>query len=355
MKYKSILLGCLMLIIVSPVLAQVNDSIPVKAVNNSSYKSFGLFDEEKILNITLKFDLTSYLRKKPQDEYLKTEITIFTGPADSINRTIRLKTRGIFRNKYCSFPPIELNFKKVDFGYSDLNEISKIKLVPECKTSVNDEIIVLKEYLAYKLFSVFTDTSFRVRLCRIKYVDSENNKKTSLQYGFLIEPLEMLAKRTGMIQVKATRITQKYIKPRIMDRLALFNYMIGNYDWSVPGQHNVRILKSVDQSDQTGVAVPYDFDWSGFVNAYYAIPDENVGIESVKKRLFLGICREKEVFLRDLNVFNLKKEEVYRVINEFPYLKQRDKKDMTDYIDEFFNEIKGKGFVTHLQNNCKRL
>jgi hypothetical protein len=350
---RFVLPGCLIIFFISPVLAQVNDSIPVRGVKESSPRSFGLFENEGILDITLKFDLLTYLRKKPKDEYLKTEITISDGN-DSIKRDIRLRTRGIFRNSHCNFPPIELSFKKVDFGYYDLNHISKLKLVPECKSSVNDEAIVLKEYLAYKLFNVFTDTSFRVRLCRIRYIDSENNHKPSLQYGFFIEPLEILTRRTGTIQVKATRINQKYIRPFDMDRLALFNYMIGNYDWSIPGQHNVKVVKAVDPAIINGIAIPYDFDWSGLVNAYYAIPDESVGVESVKKRLFLGICRKDEVFKKDLIIFNEKKEDLYRIINDFPYLKQREKKEITDYLDEFFSEIKGKGFLFHLQNTCKR-
>lgn len=350
---RFILPGCLILLFISPVLAQVNDTIPGKGANESNSKSFSLFEKEGILNITLKFDLLTYLRKKPKDEYLKTEMTMSDGN-DSIKKEIRLRTRGIFRNSHCTYPPIELNFKKVDFGYSDLNHISKIKLVTECRSSVNDEAIVLKEYLAYKLFNVFTDTSFRVRLCRIRYIDSENNRKPSIQYGFIIEPLEILTRRTGTVYIKATRINQKYIRPFDMDRLALFNYMIGNYDWSIPGQHNVKVIKAVDPASNNGIAIPYDFDWSGLVNAYYAIPDESVGVESVKKRIFLGICRKDEAFQKDLIIFNEKKEDLYKVINEFPYLKQRDKKEMSDYLDEFFSEIKGKGFLFHLQNNCKR-
>lgn len=342
------------MILASPAIGQEPDTIPPSADRDSLHKNFRLFEDEDILNITLRFNLSEYLRKKPKDEYLKTEITIYRSGEDSIKKDIRLRTRGIFRNSYCSFAPIELNFKKVDFGYSDLNNIARLKLVPECKTSVNDETNVLKEYLAYKLYNVFTDTSFRVRLCRIKYVDSEQKRKTSEQYGFIIEPLEILTTRTGTVQVKATRITQKYIKPRIMDRVALFNFMIGNYDWSIPGQHNVKVIKSQNYLDQTGIAVPYDFDWSGMVNAYYALPEQSVGIESVKQRLFLGICRKDEEFQEDLKIFNEKKDEIFRVINDFPYLKKRDKEDIKHYLQEFYTEIMGKGFIFYLQSNCKR-
>jgi hypothetical protein len=140
-----------------------------------------------------------------------------------------------------------------------------------------------------------------------------------------------------------------------MDRLAIFNYMIGNYDWSLPGQHNVKVIKPM-VIDPVGlaIAIPYDFDWTGLVNASYAIPAEVVGTETIRERLFVGICRTREVFQKDLEIFTEKKDEFYRVIDEFPYLNKREKKDMTVYLDEFFNDLTGKSrLIDILLNSCK--
>jgi hypothetical protein len=254
------------------------------------------------------------------------------------------------------FAPIELNFKKAKFGYSDLNKISKLKMVPQCSSGKDKEDYILREYLAYKLFSVLTDTSFRVRLINVNYIDTEKKRKPLKQFAFFIEPVEMLTARTNCIQIKSTTLNQKSIVPGIMDRLAIFNFMIGNYDWSVPGQHNVQIIKSLNIDPYgLGIAIPHDFDWTGLVNAAYAIPAENVGTENVRERLFVGVCRKKEVFERDLDLFLAKKDDFYKVINDFPYITQKVKKDLISYLDGFFNQIDGRRDVIlyNLMNSCK--
>jgi hypothetical protein len=167
----------------------------------------------------------------------------------------------------------------------------------------------------------------------------------------------MLAVRTNSVPVNSRALTQKSIVPKVMDRLAIFNYMIGNYDWSLPGQHNVRVFKMlVLDTLRLGIAIPYDFDWTGLVDASYAVPAEIVGTESVRERIFTGVCRSKEVYLKDLEEFLEKKDELYMVINEFPYLNQRAKKDMTVYLKGFFDMLNTKGdIIDNLLNSCKKL
>jgi hypothetical protein len=325
-------------------------------IPDSTKKSFRLFEDDKIIDITLRFDLSTYFRKKPKEDYLNANITFHLSNTDSVSRNIRLRTRGVFRNQYCMFPPIELNFKKADFGYSDLNRISKLKLVPQCSSGKENEDYVLREYLTYKLFNVLTDTSFRVRLLKINYIDPQKNKKPVVQYGFFIEPVEMLTARTNCMQIKSHTLNQKNIVPKIMDRLAIFNFMIGNYDWSVPGLHNILVIKTLNfDSSGLGIAIPHDFDWTGLVNASYAIPAEIVGTKNVRERLFLGVCRSKDVYQKDLDLFSAKKEAFYRVINEFPHVNDKAKKDMTGYLDEFFDQLTGKRDIIlyNLMNSCK--
>jgi hypothetical protein len=228
-----------------------------------------------------------------------------------------------------------------------------MKLVTQCSSGSQFESYVLREYLAYKLYQVLTDTSFRVRLLRVTYYDTEKKRKPMTQYGIFIEPVEMLGERTGTVQVKNTKINQKHIIPMIIDRVAIFNYMIGNYDWSVPGQHNVRVMKSL--KNPLGMAIPYDFDWSGLVNPTYAEPAEIVGIKTVRQRLFLGICRSKQVFNTDLDLFQSKKDDFLNVINSFEHIKASEKKDMTEFLNGFFDELKGtrESLLYFLTQNCK--
>jgi hypothetical protein len=345
----------LVIFFVTPVFGQNDSTKTNSALPDTSLKSFRLFEDVTPVEITLRFDLAAYFRSKPKKGYIKANLTFHLSKTDSISRNIRLRSRGEFRNQYCGFPPIELNFKDANFGYSDLNRITKLKLVPQCKSGSINESYVLREYLTYKLFQVFTDTSFRVRLLTINYIDTEKKRKPISQYGFFIEPVEFVTARTNSVQINTATLNQKSIIPEIMDRLAIFNYMIGNYDWAVPKQHNVKVIKPLVLTP-TGrvIAIPYDFDWTGLVNADYAIPAEIIGTENVRERLFLGVCRSREVYQKDLEIFLQEKEELYNVINQFPYLSQKDKKDMTGYLDGFYNQLAGrKEILDILLSSCK--
>jgi hypothetical protein len=356
MNKRIFFITCLATFLILPGFGQNEKKQSRTAKQDKNAKSFRLFEDDAPLEISLRFNMTTYLKTKPSEDYLPAVITIHISKTDSINENIRLKTRGEFRKKECYFAPIELNFKKANFGYSDLNKITKIKLVPQCNLGSENENYVLREFLIYKMFNVLTDTSFRVRLLSINYIDTEKKRKPVKQYGFFIEPVEMLAARTNSVQIISQSLNQKSIFPKEMDRVAIFNYMIGNYDWAVPNQHNIKVIKPlVIDTVRLAIAIPYDFDWTGLVNASYAIPAEITGVKSVRERIFLGVCRNREVYQKDLEQFLEKKEAFYRVINDFPYLNARSKKDMTLYMEQFFDQCAGeKEILDILRSTCKK-
>ena len=324
---------------------------PLEAVDTLN-QDFGLFTNTDILHLALRFDMTQYTRKKPKDEYLDAILTYHLNKTDSINKNIRLKSRGEMRNGYCSFPPIRLNFKNAGFQKADLSQIEKIKLVTHCQ--YGNETYLFKEFLIYKLFNVLTDTSFRVRLVNIEYINTNKKSKTVNTYAFFIEPVEMLAQRVNAAVVNSVNLTQKNIVPQMMDRLAIFNYMIGNTDWSVPNQHNCKILSTLNfNAAGLGMVVPYDFDYSGLVDADYAIPYEPLGLSSVRERRYVGICRSEEVFNNALKEFAAKKEAFYKGINDFELLDAKEKAKMISYLDSFYDEFDTRNsIVTNILNGC---
>jgi hypothetical protein len=316
-----------------------NDTTSARKQKEGNHKQeISLFGSDEVLNVSLYFDLEGFLKKKSKTESFDAEMVIRPGEKDSINKSIKIKYRGIIRGEICSFPPIEINFNKL--LYADSGKIRKLKLVTHCEPGSRTDEYVIREYLVYKLFNAITDTSLRVRLLKVNYTDSKKNKKTIVKYGIIIEPVEMLAKRTNTIVVKTTTLNQTHIVPEIMDRLAIFNYMVANWDWSVPGQHNVKIIKPLNStSGSLGIVIPYDFDLTGVVNADYAIPPPNVNIENVRERIYSGLCRTKEVYIKDLSEFINRREMIYAAVNNCPGLNQRSKKDITNYLDGFFDQL----------------
>jgi len=312
-----------------------------------------LFSNDEVLEINLAFDIKTFRRKRSDTLNLPALLTYYTSETDSVIKEVQVRARGEFRRTFCDLPPIRLNFKKSDSPDDEFSKIDKIKMVTHCKTGNED--YTLREYLAYKLYNVLTEESYKVRLLKINYIDNQKPDKAISSYAFLIEPTDLLANRLNSVEVKITRLTQKNIKPESMDRMAIFNYMIGNPDWSVPGQHNILVLSQAQSSrPDLGLIVPFDFDYAGLINTEYAIPHEDLPITDVRHRYYMGICRSEEVFLNAVKEFGEKKEEFYKVINEFPYLKERSRKDMIMFLDGFFNDFDKRNTIVYkLLGDCK--
>jgi hypothetical protein len=314
---------------------------------------FGLFSEDEILNLSLRFDLQEYMRKKPKEDYMKAVLTYHINEKDSLNKDIKLRSRGISRNDICSFPPLSLNFKKAGFEKTDLKDIGKIKVVTHCKSGNEDYLF--KEYLIYKLYNVLTDYSFKVRLIKIDYISTGKKAKSINTYAFLIEPMNMLIERTHSTEVELLTLSHKNIIPEMMDRFTAFNYMIGNTDWSVSGLHNCKVVITVDPAHPgLGVIIPYDFDYSGLVDAHYALPTEGLDLESVRERRYQGNCRTLDEVKSNLKQFSDNKTEFYKIVNDFAYLNDKDRKKMTGYLDEFYSELESGRLIEIFQNQCKK-
>jgi hypothetical protein len=245
-----------------------------------------------------------------------------------------------------------LNFHKEDSAGKEFSRVDKIKMVTHC--TAGGEEYLLKEFLVYKLFNVLTEYSFRVRLLRVNYINTFKESKPIREFAFVIEPKETLGRRLNAVEIKTTNITQKHIRPELMDRMAIFNYMIGNTDWSVPILHNVLVMSQGNiKGLEAGIIFPYDFDYAGLVNTDYAIPFDGLGLESVLERRYLGVCRSEGTFINALKEFSDKKEDLYKVINDFQYLNPKIKKQMISYLDGFYSGFdKRNSIVYKLRSEC---
>ena len=122
----------------------------------------------------------------------------------------------------------------------------------------------------------------------------------------------MLARRNGMEVHKKKILHQDFCSRSELDVLTVFQYMIGNTDWSVSAFHNIkRIFR--DDSTSLPIAVPYDFDYAGAIASHYAAPHESLSITNVRQRLFRGFCRPQGEYEKTMTYFNEKKVEIYAV------------------------------------------
>jgi hypothetical protein len=332
------------------------DSKHIKAGKQKT--NFALFESDKILDFSLLFDLKRYY-KKDFKEPLDGVITFRLNEKDSVTEKVKVTNRGSFRSSNCNLPPLEISFIKGIKLYSGQGKINKLKFVTCCETGGLYDEYILREYLVYRMFNVLTDTSFRIRLCKVTLSDSRFKIEPVTQYGFFIEPKEIMAGRTDLAVVKTKDLSQKDIVPAVMDRLAIFNYMISNFDWSLKEEHNVAILSSQGKgTGGSGIAIPFDFDQTGVVNPVYAAPPIGTGSKSIRDRRYLGPCRSRMEFQKDLKYFLSRKEKLYNVINEFQYLDLNSKKDILKFLDEFFIKTENlksiDSLIDYFQSVCNK-
>ncbi|HYQ58143.1 MAG TPA: hypothetical protein VEP89_12455, partial [Draconibacterium sp.] len=322
---------------------------------DQTLENIGFFDEDEPLKITLKYDISSFIRHKAKGEYLPAELAIYPAGSDSIVKNIRLKARGNFRRGHCFFPPIYLNFKTDPIENTELEGIRKIKMVTHCRLSKAYQSYVMREYLAYKIYAILTNNSFRVRLLEINYIDTGKRERHYQQMGFLLEPVDLIAKRLNAIEVKSEAVLGKDVLPCEGTLVALFQYLIGNTDWRFRNGHNMKYIKAMNVVTEYVIPLPYDYDHAGLVNASYALPQEWSSADKVTERDYLGYCQEDEDCYKEvISLFNEKKEEILTTIETFEYLDKRDRKQVLSFVNQFFvMSEQSERLIRTLKSECR--
>jgi hypothetical protein len=220
-----------------------------------------------------------------------------TMTADGVTYPITLSARGITRKSsdICDFPPLRVELAAPAPPGSLFVHQHHLKLVTHCKRSPDFQQKVLLEYSAYRLLNLMTPMSFRARLANVDYLDSNGRPYVS-RVGFFLEDFGDVAKRNGMTAAHlGSMVPLEQIEPGSGARFAVFEYMISNYDWSMRAGpagteccHNGRLMSAAP--GQLLTAVPYDFDYSGLVDAPYAVPPEGIPVNNVRQRSYRGYC-----------------------------------------------------------------
>jgi hypothetical protein len=320
----------------------------------ASAASSPLFQTAAPLVLTLEADLRGLFRDRGEKRTEHPATLRFRDSGDSGSVKVELRTRGIFRLKRCSFPPIRIDLPARKLEATPFAGQDKLKLVTHCQSDRGFERNLLREYALYRVFNALTDTSYRVRLAHITYIDSAR-ADTVTRYGFLIESDAELARRLGAQVLATGNVNDLITDPSYMTLVAVFQYLIGNTDWSVQGRHNIVILRETDTT-HTLLAVPYDYDFSGAVGANYATPPPQVPIRSVRERYYRGFCQPESVLTRALDRFRAAKDSIYAAVRAVPGLPERDARSLLDYFDDFYRAIDNRGTVQReFVRNCRRV
>lgn len=304
-----------------------------------SFSKVAFFKDESPLAATLETTWSKFLKARRRPG-LSTSARFYCILPDStmVNETVELEVRGHFRKDYCYLPPLKIKFQKTDT--SVMHPLKSLKLVSSCGLIGTYQQYLLKEFIIYKIYNLLTKKSFRVRLLDLTYADSRAKKDEFTRPAFLIEDATDMAKRNDCKEWKKGKLYTEATNRNHMTLVAIFEYMIGNTDWSVPAEHNIKLVQLKEDTLSRPYAVPYDFDYCGLVNADYAIPDPILNSVSVQERIYRGYPREKAEVEAVLDLLTKQKDSIYSLINNFDLLSAVSKKNMTRYLDEFYELIK---------------
>ena len=296
------------------------------------------FEDTSIISATITTNMVNVYRQKDKPGVrFPANLNFTLRDATPRHDSIALETRGHFRKANCSMPPLKIIFDYDSNAFT--SPLKDLKLVNRCKNSEIDEQYVFREFLIYKMYNLITDMSFRVRLLNINFVDNTGKKKPLSEYGYLMESIKGVAKRNHCKYREDGKIDPRDANPLQMATVAIFEYMIGNTDWGVGSDHNTKLLVSKIDSDKRPYVVPYDFDFSGLVNSDYAVPDPMFHTTSVRERVYRGFPKSIEEINSVLDIFKKQKDSIYNLVKNFDLLTSKSKKEMTGYLDEFFEMI----------------
>lgn len=325
------------LIFLIPAHAQIQFTSSVSVSPGKDFVPKDLFDDNEVLNFRLTGNIHELTTDR--DEHPKFHSLILSYKTEDnkeVALSIKAKTRGHFRKTMgdCNYPPILLHFIENDSLRASLfNGQTELKLVMPCR---GDEYVV-REWLVYKLYALVTPKSFRARLVKVELNDTKRKKTTTPFYGILLEEEEHMATRNQELLLKR-KLQPEQVESNSFLTMAVFEYLIGNTDWSVQYLQNIKLLAA--DSNSVPVTVPYDFDQCGVVNTPYAKPAEELEMSSVLERRYRGYCvQDISRFDSVVAIYDRLRKDIYSLYTGCALLDAKYIKTTVLYFDQFYKTI----------------
>ena len=273
---------------------------------------------------------------------------------------VGVQRRGASRQVVCNFPPIKLRFDQEASRGTVFEGQNSLKLVTHCDRDNPFELYYVREMLAYRLYNLVTDFSFRVRPLSVTYVDSESGHKDGPRFGVLVEDDDDVATRNGQKKIRTGSINPQQLHAGEASKLALFEYMIGNADWNAlsgrdPNEccDNIKLVGQ-DPGKDPVYGLPNDFDSSGLVNAHYARPPAGLPITRVTQRLFRGYCAHNGTLEAARQHFLAKEQDIYQVVATEARLISAARDESLHYLKGFFAILRDPArFSSETAANCR--
>jgi hypothetical protein len=300
-----------------------------------------LFASDSVIAVTLVADFGAVFadRDTLHPKRHPGELRVAGGKHGTKALPVELHTRGHFRlrREQCNFPPLRVLFDK-NTKNTPFDDQDGLKLVTHCSNGSREhEQYVLREFLAYRAHALVTPGSFRARLARVRYVPAKDTTKAFERWGFFLESEQELARRLGG-RIMPARNARYQDLPDSAVALSLWQYFLGNTDWSLAALHNVRLVQLARDAGDV-IAVPYDFDHAGWADTRYATAYARLGIRSVRERLWRGPCPSVEAVRAAAEPFLAQRSALEQLPRSLPGIEDGWAEQTERYVKAFFDEL----------------
>jgi hypothetical protein len=315
-----------------------------------------LFKNDGLLQVTITTNLRDLVRERDSTElaWFGGEFVYAKGDS-SVTVPVELRARGHFRRQRsnCDFPPLFVRGDKDVIEGTELQGNPRVKLVTPCRPGIDEyRQYILMEYGMYQAYALLNEKFPRTRLAAVTYRDSADRAKPLTVPAFFLETDAEVAKQYDLT-LRENMLGARFrdMDTTTLQRLALFEVMMGAGDWSLGGLHNIYLLQ-----DSAGVFFPvaYDWDFSGLINARYATPAPVLPIKRVTERHYMGPCYTPEQWAPTIAHFQSKREALDALWSDIPGLEPKKQEQARKYLDSFWKILEDPKAFERLTKTCRK-
>jgi len=329
---------------------------PEPVATDTPLNVFNMLQQHDPLVIVLETDFRQLKQDRTDEPWQPGLFQVKNGDSIVYAQPVLVASRGNMRKKTCYYPPIKIRFNETTAPNDTLADTYELKLVVNCGNTAQDQQLVARENLAYELYNLVTPESFRTKSAIIQFHTPGRKRADKQTKAFFIESEKEMAARLGGRPLKPRIISPKTLDSLAYTRMCVFQYMIGNTDFGSYSRHNVKI---VGFPDRRPVAVPYDFDYAGLVDADYAQPSADISAKSVRERHYLGLCHSAKLHQIVFAEFLANKEKILAYCEQYPGLSPASRQDVRYYLRDFFSILENpdrarKEIIEHCNYRVKK-
>ena len=202
---------------------------------SAAARELPLFQDDTTLKAVLTAPIGQAYAQKTLDQRIEFpgQWTYIDENGETAKLDVFIRARGNFRRLHCDLAPLRLNFRKSQVKGTLFGGQNKVKLVSPCFDTPLYRRYVVLEYLAYKTLELLTDYSFKTRLIRLSYVDSDEQIEPWTAVTFVIEDDADMADRLEMDRIDVESVRFDDLDREKTALAELFQFLIGNNDYSV--------------------------------------------------------------------------------------------------------------------------